>query len=175
MQNLERSLCRSLCLCVYLHLTHFRNTLLMSPQGSRERTCKRLANCSSHCWGLPEHAPHPPPGSDRHRSRVWGPTSLEAKLIKELILLPECTSLLAPLAAQTVRPVFHYLCISISLMKNASSRESGQDRISPGWCGPVDGVPACKLKSCWFDSQSGHMPGLWARSPVGGVWEATNQ
>ena len=25
------------------------------------------------------------------------------------------------------------------------------------------------------DSQSGHMPGLWARSPVGGVREATNQ
>ena len=33
---------------------------------------------------------------------------------------------------------------------------------------------------CWpanqrvqLDSQSGHMPGLWARSPVGGVREAT--
>ena len=43
----------------------------------------------------------------------------------------------------------------------------------PGWCGSVDWVPACEPKGCWFDSQSGHMPGLWARSPVGGTWEAT--
>ena len=28
-------------------------------------------------------------------------------------------------------------------------------------------MSACKLKGCWFDSQSGHMPGLWARSLVG--------
>ena len=27
-------------------------------------------------------------------------------------------------------------------------------------------------KGLRFDSQSGHMPGLWARSPVGGTWEA---
>ena len=26
---------------------------------------------------------------------------------------------------------------------------------------------ACESKGRWFDSQSGHMPGLWARSPVG--------
>ena len=25
-----------------------------------------------------------------------------------------------------------------------------------------------------FNSQSGHMPGLWARSPVGGMWEVGN-
>ena len=44
---------------------------------------------------------------------------------------------------------------------------------SPGWCGSVDCVPACETKGHWFDSQSGHMPGLWVRSPVGGAWEAT--
>ena len=44
---------------------------------------------------------------------------------------------------------------------------------SPGWCGSVDWVPACEPKGHWFDSQSGHMPGLWARSPVGGAREAT--
>ena len=27
----------------------------------------------------------------------------------------------------------------------------------------------------WVDSQSGYMPGLWARSAVGGVWKATDQ
>ena len=26
-----------------------------------------------------------------------------------------------------------------------------------------------EARGCWFDSQSGHMPGLWARSPVGGA------
>ena len=34
-------------------------------------------------------------------------------------------------------------------------------------------MPAYKPKSCWFDSQSGHMPGLWARSPVRGAQEST--
>ena len=27
---------------------------------------------------------------------------------------------------------------------------------------------------CQFDSHSGHVPGLWARSPVGDVWETTD-
>ena len=31
------------------------------------------------------------------------------------------------------------------------------------------------LQTKRFYSQSGHMPGLWARPPVGGVWEAANQ
>ena len=44
---------------------------------------------------------------------------------------------------------------------------------SPGSCGSVDWALACKPKGCQLDSQSGHMPGLQARSPVGGVWEAT--
>ena len=34
---------------------------------------------------------------------------------------------------------------------------------------------ACKLKGRQLDSQSGHIPGLLARSPVGGVREATDQ
>ena len=32
---------------------------------------------------------------------------------------------------------------------------------------------ACEPMGCWFESQSGHMPGLRARSPVEGVREAT--
>ena len=35
-----------------------------------------------------------------------------------------------------------------------------------GWCGSVDWGQACKPKGCRFDSQPGHMPGLWARSPL---------
>ena len=34
----------------------------------------------------------------------------------------------------------------------------------------MDWAPACDSKGHWFDSQSGHMPGLWARSPAGS-WE----
>ena len=30
----------------------------------------------------------------------------------------------------------------------------------PGWCGSVDWALACRLKGCWLDSRSGHMPGL---------------
>ena len=45
---------------------------------------------------------------------------------------------------------------------------------SPGWCGSADGVLACKPKGHWFNPQSGHMPGLRARSPVEGAQEATD-
>ena len=38
-----------------------------------------------------------------------------------------------------------------------------------GWCGSVDGALDCEPKGLQFDSQSGHMPGLWTRSPVGGA------
>ena len=44
----------------------------------------------------------------------------------------------------------------------------------PWLCGLVDQVSACKPKGLWFDSQSGHMPGLPARSWIGSVQEATN-
>ena len=43
----------------------------------------------------------------------------------------------------------------------------------PSWCGSVDQALAYEPKGGGFDSQSGHMPGLWARSPVGGALEAT--
>ena len=46
--------------------------------------------------------------------------------------------------------------------------------INPGWCGSVDWVPACEPNSHWFDSQSGHISGFPARSPVGGMREATD-
>ena len=45
--------------------------------------------------------------------------------------------------------------------------------INPGWCGSVDWMLACKPKGHQFNSQSRHMPGLQARSPVRGTQEAT--
>ena len=51
-------------------------------------------------------------------------------------------------------------CVLIFLKKNHPD---------PSWCGSVDWESACKLKGCWFDSRSGHMPGLWAGSPLGGM------
>ena len=44
----------------------------------------------------------------------------------------------------------------------------------PGWCGSVDSMPACEPKGHWFNSWSGQVPGLQARSPLGGVWEETS-
>ena len=44
---------------------------------------------------------------------------------------------------------------------------------SPGWCASLDWTLACEPKGHRFDSQPGHMPGLWARSPVGSSREAT--
>ena len=48
---------------------------------------------------------------------------------------------------------------------------------SPDWWGPgsIGWVSSHKPKGHWFDFHSGHMPGLQARSLVGGVQEATNQ
>ena len=43
----------------------------------------------------------------------------------------------------------------------------------PPWCGSVDWALACEPKGHRFDSQSGHMPGLQAKSPVGDGQEAT--
>ena len=43
----------------------------------------------------------------------------------------------------------------------------------PGWCSSVDWAWACEWKGCQFGSQSGHRPGLWARSLVGDMWGAT--
>ena len=43
---------------------------------------------------------------------------------------------------------------------------------SPDWCGSVDWAPACKPKRHQFDSQSGQVPGVRARSTVGGAPEA---
>ena len=46
--------------------------------------------------------------------------------------------------------------------------------ISLDQCGSEGWVLSYKVKGHWFDSQPGHIPGLWARSWVVGVWEATN-
>ena len=47
--------------------------------------------------------------------------------------------------------------------------------ICPGWCGSVDWVLAYEPNARWFDRQSGHIPGMRARSQVGGVQEATTR
>ena len=46
---------------------------------------------------------------------------------------------------------------------------------SPDWCGSVDWASSCKLGGHWFHFQSGHTPGLPARSRIGGVREAVDQ
>ena len=46
-------------------------------------------------------------------------------------------------------------------------------KFSSGWCGSVDWALAYEPKGRQFNSQSGHMPRMIARSPVRGAWEAT--
>ena len=48
-----------------------------------------------------------------------------------------------------------------------------KERNCSAWCGSVNWAPACEPEGCRVESQSGHMPGLHARSPVGGTQEAT--
>ena len=48
-------------------------------------------------------------------------------------------------------------------------------KICPGWCGSVGCELACETKGCWFNSWSGHMPVLRARSLVVGTREETDQ
>ena len=60
-----------------------------------------------------------------------------------------------------------FACVRISALKKIV--------MSPGWCGSVDWVLTCKPKGCQFGSQSGHMPGLWAGSPVGGALEESTR
>ena len=43
-------------------------------------------------------------------------------------------------------------------------------KMCPSWCDSVNCALACRQKGRWFNSQSGHLPGLWARSQLG-VWE----
>ena len=67
------------------------------------------------------------------------------------------------LCAQNSHSGKSYVCFT-TIKKNQSS---------PGWCGLVDWTLACEPKDHWFYSQSGHMPGLWARYAVGDAREAT--
>ena len=45
----------------------------------------------------------------------------------------------------------------------------------PDWCGSAEWASSCKPKGHQFDSQSEYLPGVQARSQVGGMWEETNQ
>ena len=71
-----------------------------------------------------------------------------------------------------------YFCLKLQWIIKRSMEENNFfsylkiGLMSPGWCGSVDWASACGPKGPWLDSQSGHMPGLQARSLVGGMWEA---
>ena len=70
----------------------------------------------------------------------------------------------------------HSLCpvqTSLPVLKATYFNLLHRSSANPVWCGSVDSAPACKPKGRQFDSQSGHMPGWQARSPVRGAGEAT--
>ena len=59
-------------------------------------------------------------------------------------------------------------------MEDTSKGKVKKQGVSLDLCGSVGWVLSHKLKGLWSDSRSGHMPGLWAKSPGGGVRGATN-
>ena len=70
---------------------------------------------------------------------------------------------------------FQGLLLRSTPLDHVSSTVEGPQKtkqMGPRWCGSVDWVPTCKPKGCWLDSQSGHMSGLSARSPVRAAQEA---
>ena len=69
-------------------------------------------------------------------------------------------------------PSFHPPFLSLK-KKQHFLKKIKEKKISPGWYGSPDCVPAYEPKGHLLNSQAGHMPGLQARSPVGGVQEAT--
>ena len=63
--------------------------------------------------------------------------------------------------------IFHFVLLMLYLRIHCQIQ--GQEyNFGYGWYGSGDWAPACEPKGHWFDSQSGHMPGLQARSPVRG-------
>ena len=60
-----------------------------------------------------------------------------------------------------------------SLLANEETDSWNNPTESPGWRGSVDGVLACEPMGHWFGSQSGHMPGMQAKSPVGGTQDVS--
>ena len=56
---------------------------------------------------------------------------------------------------------YNWLSPKIQHFKMMAEENVNQNSFSrPGWCGSVDWALACELKGHWFDSGSGHMPGL---------------
>ena len=67
------------------------------------------------------------------------------------------------------------LIFSIALEVLATGIREEKRASSPGCGGSVHWVPACELIGGRFDSQYGHVPVLWDRSSIGGVWEVINR
>ena len=82
-------------------------------------------------------------------------------------------SIYKSLPGHQAMPCPHGTSLNLAIFQVIMKRICLKTKSSPGWCGSVDWVLDWETKGHWFNSQSGHMPGLQARSPVGGVWEAT--
>ena len=67
----------------------------------------------------------------------------------------------------------HYRTISINIYRN--NERNKKSPLGPDKYGLVVWALCHRARDCWFKSWSGHMAGFWARSPVGGMQEATNQ
>ena len=64
--------------------------------------------------------------------------------------------------------IIHMLNLYKAIIKNEAFRKF---QYCPDWCGSVGWVLHCKPEVA---GMMGHVPGLWARSPVRGMLEATD-
>ena len=106
---------------------------------------------------------------------AWQQGRCQEKGSESHIWVPQqpCTYLIGWFAVQLVWPI-----TSISFQHNyylGCTMATKNLEICSDWCGSVGWASSGKLKSHWFDSWSGHMPGLLTRSPAGGVQEAADR
>ena len=64
----------------------------------------------------------------------------------------------------------YFLSSASSSITRNSIKSVKINKKCPDWCDSVGWVSSHKLKSYWFNFQSGHTPGLWAGSPVRGLF-----
>ena len=85
----------------------------------------------------------------------------------EISRMPEWTLSLT-MRKQSHKSKLRNILLRIDFLKTLIFSKNQKEQ-GLGWCGSVDCVLACEPNDRQFDSQSGRMPGLRARSPVGGV------
>ena len=128
---------------------------------------------NTHSYGIYKYIPHSQPLHKQLLQETQPPAiSQDSALLLLRRMSPPKTSLLSLLLCQASLPfVVSQVVQECGIKMSYSLPSLKSSPLSPGRCGSVDWVPACKPKGLRFDSQPGHMPGLRAWSPLKGSHE----